>query len=924
MKEKLIIIDGNAIIHRSFHAIPGKLTTKDGRMSNAAYGFASFLIKALSEIKPQYAVLTLDKKGPTFRHEKFKEYKAKRIKAPQELYDQIPMAKEISSAFDIPIFELDGYEADDLIGTISRQINEKFPNIEVIIITGDMDTLQLVNKKTKVYTMSRGLSDSVLYNEEKVKERYDIDAEQIIDYKALRGDPSDNIPGVSGIGEKTASELIKTFSDLDGLYKNIEDQKIKDRIRNLLKEQKDLAYLSKDLSTIRLNAPIEVDIEDIRINSFNKNKISETFSQLEFKSLLPRVLNLEKGKITENKFERNNKKFKYKLIENDKDFDNFIKEIKKVDSFALDTETDSLKALEANLLGLSFSWKEDEAYFIDLRIKHNNNKKESKKPSLFDVKKETKHEKDSWLKKIKEVIENEKTEKIGHNMKYDLQVLLNYNIEVKGKIFDTMIASYVLNPENRQHGLDSLSFSELNWEKINVKDLEEEGVKIINFEDIKLDKLSNYSCEDADYTFKLSKIFKERLKKEKLEKIFSEIEIPLIKVLSSMERNGIILDPQFLKDLGKKLTKDIERIEEECFKIAGERFNLKSPKQLKEILYNKMDLMQKGIKKTKTGYSTAFDELEKIKHLSPIISLIQEHRELSKLNSTYIEALPKMTYNDGKIHTNFNQTIAATGRLSSSDPNLQNIPNKSDLGHKIRQSFVSSSGWKLLSIDYSQIELRVMAHLSEDEKLTKAFKENQDIHTFTAASINNIDIDEVSSKLRQQAKAINFGIIYGQGPHGLSQTAQISYQEARSFINKYFEIYSGVKKYSEKIIKDAEKNLYTETLFGRKRSIPEINSSEIMKKKAAERMAINSPIQGTAADLLKLSMISIHEEIKNKEDIKMLIQVHDELIFEVKEDKINEYHEKIKKIMESIVKLRVPLLVKAYSGNNWGQMKELK
>ena len=924
MKEKLIIIDGNAIIHRSFHAIPGKLTTKDGRMSNAAYGFASFLIKSLTEIKPQYAVLTLDKKGPTFRHEKFKEYKATRVKAPQELYDQIPMTKEISSAFDIPIFELSGYEADDLIGTISKKINEKFPNIEVIIITGDMDTLQLVNNKTKVYTMSRGLSDSVLYDEEKVKERYGISAKQLIDYKALRGDPSDNIPGVSGIGEKTASELIRNFSDLDGVYKNIGDDKIKERTKDLLRAGENMAHLSKDLSTIKLDVPIDIKIEDLKINNFDKNKINQTFSELEFKSLLPRILNIKEGQTSEDKFKRNENKFKYKLIKTEEDFKTFIKEIKKVESFAIDTETDSLKALNANLLGLSFSWKENEAYFIDLKVKHNKDDKEIKKPSLFDVQKKETNEKDKWLKELKEIIEDERKEKIGHNIKYDLQVLLNYDIEIRGKIFDTMIASYVLNPENRQHGLDSLSFSELGWEKISSKELMGDDKKIINFENVDLEKLSNYSCEDADYTFKLSKIFKERLKKEKLEEVFNKIEIPLIKILSDMERNGISLDSQFLKNLGKKLTKDIKELEEKCFELAGERFNLKSPKQLKEILYEKMDLMQKGIKKTKTGYSTAFDELEKIKHLSPIIQLIQGHRELSKLNSTYIESLPKMVYNDNKIHTNFNQTIAATGRLSSSDPNLQNIPNKTEIGHKIRQSFISSQNWKLLSIDYSQIELRVMAHLSGDAKLTKAFKEGQDIHTFTAASINNIKLEEVSDKLRQQAKAINFGIIYGQGPHGLSQTAQISYQEARDFIDKYFKIYSGVKKYSDKIIKNAEKNLYTETLMGRKRPIPEINSSEIMKKKAAERMAINSPIQGTAADILKLAMIEIHKEIKEKEDIKMLLQVHDELIFEVRSDKVEEYCENIKKIMENIINLNVPLTVNAYSGNNWGQMDELK
>ncbi|PKM91055.1 DNA polymerase I [Candidatus Falkowbacteria bacterium HGW-Falkowbacteria-1] len=960
MSEKLIIIDGNAIIHRSFHAIPTSLQTKDGLLTNAAYGFAAFLIKALSDIKPQYAVLTLDRKEATFRHEKYKEYKATRVKAPQELYDQIPMAKEIASAFDIPIFELAGFEADDLIGTISKKINEKNPKIEVIIITGDMDTLQLVNEKTKVYTMSKGLSESILYNEEKVLERYSLRPEQIVDFKALKGDASDNIPGVSGIGEKTATDLLIEFENLDNIYKNIKSPKIKERTRELLIRDKEVAYLSQELATIEINAPINLDVEKLRITNLDKNKINQVFSKLEFKSLLSRVLNLnfiknkdkmsseigEDGLIqkTENKFERNKKDLKYKLINNEKNFKSFIDKIKKEKTFAIDTETDSLDPLKANLLGLSFSWKKNEAYFISLRLKNKNNLliEKTKTPSLFDNDKNKISTENSnpWLKELKKIIENQETEKIGHNLKYDLQILLNYNIEIKGKIFDTMIASYLINPENRQHGLDSLSFSELNWEKISSDDLLKDspynhaatGIsektnkkEKMSFEQVDIEKLSLYSCEDADCTFKLGEIFKKRLKEEKLEKVFKEIEIPLIKILANMERNGITLDFNFLGKLGKYLDSEIKNTKEKIFKEAKTEFNINSPKQLKEILYEKMNLDSKGIKKTKTGLSTAAEELEKIKNLSPIVPLIQYYRELSKLSSTYVESLPKLiNKNTGRIHTSFNQTITATGRLSSSDPNLQNIPTRTDLGQKIRQAFVSPAGSKLLSIDYSQIELRVMAHLSGDKKLIEAFKNDQDIHRATAASINNLPVDKIDSKLRHQAKAINFGILYGQGPHGLSQNAGISYQEARNFIEKYFQVYSGVKKYTEKIIEDAKKKGYTETMAGRKRSIPEINSSEIMKKKAAERMAINSPIQGAAADILKMAMIKIYSEIKDKQDIKMLLQVHDELIFEIKEEKINDYYLQIKEIMENIVELKVPLTAEAYIGNNWGQMEKIK
>lgn len=920
MNKKIIIIDGNALIHRSFHALPTTLRTKNGQLTNAAYGFTSFLIKALNDIKPNYAVLTLDRKAPTFRHTSYDKYKATRVKAPQELYDQIPMVKKIIQAFSIPIFEMDGYEADDLIGTIATIINKKEPKIEVVIITGDLDTLQLVNNKTKVYTMSRGLNDSVLYDTDKIKERFNLSPKQIIDLKSLKGDASDNIPGVPGIGEKTAIELLQNFSTLDGVYKNIKSDKIKDRTKSLLLTNKDSAYMSQKLATIELDVPIKFNLKKAEIKNFDKEAINTIFSELEFKSLLNRILNLKQNKDVSNndidKFERNKKLFKYNLINDNKSFKSFLNKIKKEKIITLDTETTSLNTLEAKILGISFCWKKNEAYYINIG-------QTEKKADLFNQQNEDRKQ---WLEELKKIIENKDLTIIGHNIKYDLQVLKNYNIEIKGKIFDTMIASYLLNPENRQHNIDALSFYELNWQKINSDDLFEKDIKEKKFSEINIEKLAIYSCEDADFTFKLKEILLKKLQKNKLEKLFNTIELPLIEILANMERNGILLDVSFLKNLGQDLKKDIKKIVKKIYELADQEFNINSTKQLKEILFSKMTINPIGLRKTKTGYSTATEELEKIKHLHPILGLIQEYRELSKLVSTYIDALPKLINPETKrINTSYNQTITATGRLSSSEPNLQNIPIRTDLGNKIRQAFIAPPKKILLSSDYSQIELRIMAHLSGDKNLVSAFKNNLDIHRSTAAAINQIPLEQVSDKLRRQAKAINFGILYGQGPHGLSQGAGITYQQAREFIEKYFASYTGVKKFIDKTIESARITNYTETMFGRRRFISEINSNEIMKKKAAERMAINSPIQGSAADIIKIAMIEIYNKIIKKEsDIKMLLQVHDELIFEVTESKVDYYCHKIKEIMENVSTLKVPLLVEISKGKNWGQMKKVK
>ncbi|HBA36805.1 TPA: DNA polymerase I [Candidatus Falkowbacteria bacterium] len=923
-KPRLVIIDGNALIHRSFHALPPTMRTKSGQIVNAVYGFTSFFLKALNEFQPEYVVLTLDKKDPTFRHKAYADYKAHRAKAPDELYEQIPLVKKVAAAFGVPIFELSGFEADDLIGTICAQTDNK-KNLEKIIITGDLDTLQLVGPKTKVYTMSRGLSDSVLYGAEQVQERYGLRPDQMIDYKALRGDPSDNIPGVKGIGEKTAGELIGTFKNLDGVLEAAKKNhaKIKPRIIGLLKEYREAAYLSRDLVTINCQAPLKFSLEDAKFASFRLEKVLTIFSELEFKSLLVKVKEIrdklnkthnktlagdndEKTDTSETsgdsgtiKFARNAADFDYQLIDDDKKFAVFLKKLKTATAFAIDTETSGPDPITARLLGISFSWKNGQAYFVLAN--------------------------DRRLAALKPILENDKIKKYGHNLKFDWRVLKNQGLELAGLEFDTMIASYLLNPGNRQHDLDSLAFTELGYEKISKTDLAntQPTQLTLNFSALDPKKLSLYSCEDADFTQRLSKILKEKIITGQLNDVLDKIEMPLIPVLGEMENNGIKMEIAPLKKLDKEVSDQLAKLEKTIHRLAKSQFNINSTKQLKEVLFEKLAIPTDNIKKNKTGFSTAEDELIKLRDLHPIIPLIQDYRELNKLQTTYLNGLPPMiSPKTGRIHTSFNQTITATGRLSSAEPNLQNIPTRTEEGRRIRAAFVAAPDYRLIGFDYSQIELRLAAHMSGDKKMIAAFVSGKDIHAATAAEINDVTLEEVTKSMRREAKAINFGIIYGQGPHGLSQNAGISYARASEFIKKYFLAYPGVKKMMDNSIAVAQDQGYAVTLFGRKRPLPEMNSAIPAVRKSAERMAINTPLQGTAADLIKLAMIKIAALIKNREnDIRLLLQVHDELIFEIKKDKLDTYAPKIRAIMQEVLKLRVPIVVDESVGDNWGELK---
>lgn len=904
-EEKFIIIDGNALVHRAFHALPPTMQTKNGQMVNAVYGFALVLLKVLKDLKPDYIAVTFDLKGPTFRHLEYKEYKANRAKQADELYEQFPLVKDLVKSFNIPIYEKQGFEADDVIATLVK--HKEVEKIKSIIVTGDMDTLQLVDKNTEVYTMQKGMSETITYDVAQVKKRYDgLSPSQIIDFKALRGDPSDNIPGVKGIGEKGAITLLTDFKTIENLYKNIDSPKIKDRYRELLKTYEKDAMMSKKLATMIDSVPIKFNLEDARLKNYDLGTIIPLFQSLEFKSLIGKLPKENQTGTApgQDSFKFGDETIKtmspgYKLINDEKSMAEFLGALQKQKEFAVDTETTGLDPFTAELLGLSFSWEKGSAYYVVAQKK--------------------------FLEKLRPILEDEKIIKIGHNIKFDMEVLETAGIKIKPIGFDTMIASYLISPGTRQHGLDNLVFSELGHQMQPITELIGKGKNQISLKDVNLNKVSNYACEDADFTFRLYQPLKKQLKEKNNLELLEKIEVPLIPVLAEVERNGVLVDTEFLNSLGKKVGQEINQLENEIYKLSKTRFNIASPIQLKEVLFEKMNISTQGLGHTKTGVSTAASELDKLKDKHPIINSVIRYRELAKLKSTYLDALPSLVDLSGRIHTSYNQTVAATGRLSSSDPNLQNIPIRTELGAQIRKAFIAPRGFKILAADYSQIELRIVASLANDKKMIETFKRGEDIHTTTAAAINNVAEKDVTKQMRYNAKAVNFGIIYGQGPVGLSQVTGISRSEAMNFIDNYFLTFSSIKVYLEKIKEFAEKNGYVETYFGRRRYLPEINSSMQPVRAAAERAAINHPIQGTAADLLKLAMIEIHKKLpKISPTSKMILQVHDELVFEVPEKEIAKVAKFIKEEMAGVYKLKAPVETDVLAGPSWGELSPLK
>jgi len=878
--EKLILIDGNAFCYRAYYAIK-RLTSSKGFATNAIYGFTTMLNKIIEVHEPTHIAVAFDRKEPTFRHKMYKEYKITRKPMPDDLVTQIPYIKKIVEGYNIAACELPGYEADDIIATVAKEAEKK--NFETLIITGDKDILQIVTPSIKVCDTHK---EGLIYDETKIKERFSVGPGAITDIMALMGDATDNIPGIPGIGEKGAIELIKEFGTLKNLLSNADKVKSKAK-KELIKQHAKLAEMSKELATLDCNVPIDVDIDKMRLKEPDKEKLLELFRELEFKSLMNQFAT------------RKELKAQYDLIDTEDKFSALLGEAKKAKVFVFDFETTGTSPMTAEPIGISFCWKEGEAHYV-----------------AFAEKGPLKKEK--VLDQLRPTFEDESIKKIGQNIKYEILILKNKGIDLKGVEFDTMIASYLLNPSKIGHGLGDISLEYLNHKMISITDLIGKGKKQISMKDVDVMKVCNYSCEDSDVTFRLKKILEKELSKKDLDELFYNVEMPLIKVLADMEFNGVCIDTNFLKELDKELSSALKKSESEIYKLADAEFNINSPKQLSEILYSKLKLPV--IKRTKTGFSTDERTLRQLALRHELPEKLLSFRELSKLKSTYIDALPKIVNpKTGRVHTSFNQTITATGRLSSSQPNLQNIPIRTELGREIRRSFIPTSKDRLLlSCDYSQIELRVLAHLSEDVNLTEAFRKDLDIHVHTASLVFGEKEENVDSRMRNTAKTVNFGIVYGMSAYGLSRDLGIDIEEAKAFIDSYFERYPKVKAYIEECIEFARNSGFVTTLMNRRRYIPEINSDDIKVRQFAERTAINTPIQGSAADIIKLAMLHVNKALAvEAPETGMILQVHDELVFDVAKDKLEKTKKIVKDCMEKVVNLKVPLKANISAGKNW-------
>lgn len=914
-KKKFVIIDAMAMAYKAYFAFMNRpLLTSSGEPTSAVYGFLVQLIRILEETKPDIIAVAFDSKEKTFRHEIFKGYKASRAAMPEDMIPQIHRIKEIIEAFKIPLYIKPGFEADDIIGTAVKIAEQK--KMEVFAVTPDKDYVQLITENVKLIKSGKSNEDLIITDIEKAKEDYGFEPKFMIDYLALVGDSSDDIPGVAGIGPKSAQPLILQFGHLEDIYNNI-DMIEKKGVKSKLEENKENAFLSKKLATIVTDVEIEFDFDqNAKIPDFEK--IQSLFTQLEFKSLyekVKKIYNSDKHEATENQIVSDKQNFdkakvNYHLIKTEKGARNLASILAKSKEFVFDTETDSLDTIDLNIAGASFSVQKGEAFFISIDPKLKNS-------NLFEVDLSDRLDVDLFIEIFKPIFENASIKKICQNGKYDISVLRRYGINLKGFYFDTMLASYLIDPDQK-HGMDALAEKYLNYETIHLKDLydvDKDPTQIFNVDQ---EKLNDYSSEDADVTYQLYEKFKKELNENDLDEVAYSIEFPLVPVLEKMERTGVRIDKKGLNEFSKDLERMINVTSDNIFKQAGEEFNINSTKQLQSILFDKLKI-QPG-KKTKTGFSTDAKSLEMMQGEHEIIDEILNYRQLSKLKSTYADALPKLIHpKTGKIHTTFNQTVASTGRLSSLNPNLQNIPIRTELGKEIRKAFIpSDENHLILSADYSQIELRIMAHLSNDEALINAFSHGEDIHRSTAAHVFQVKPEEVTADMRRKAKEVNFGILYGIGAFGLAGRLGIPRSHAQEVIDTYFKTFKNVKGLMDELIEEAKKAGYAKTIIGRRRFLRNINSKNRVVRQFEERVAINMPIQGTAADLIKLAMINIQNELeKRKAETKMVLQVHDELLFDVKKDELDELRPIIKEIMENAMKFKVPILVETGVGENW-------
>lgn len=887
MKKTIYLIDGTAYIHRAYHAIRG-LSNSSGLPTNAAFGFTKMLVKLMDDKQPEYIAMFFDSKGKTFRHEMYADYKANRPPMPEDMAIQIPLIRQITEGFNIPVIEMPGYEADDLIGTLAR-ITEA-AGFSVVMVTGDKDFLQLVTDKAIVWDPMKNKSTDI----RTVRETFGVEPSQIIEVMGLSGDTSDNVPGVPGIGQKTALTLIRTFANMDQLYERVDEITKKKQHENLV-TYKDQALLSRELVTINTRVPLPSDSDDLegfKRKSPDTAKLSKLFGELEFRQF---------QKDFPEKTDLSHKHYQpiYKMSE----LSELIDRLSASEMFALDTETTSTNPMKAKLVGLSFALKQDEAFYIPCAHEYPGVPEQLELAEVLDA--------------LRPVLENPDAKKIGQNIKYDWMVLKRHGVKLAGVLSDTMLESYLLNPSKRAHNLDRIALDFLDHRTITYEEVA--GKKNAIFSQVPVEQAVPYACEDADVTLMAHKVLRPKLEFLGLTELLEKVEMPLIPVLMNMEMSGICVDKDRLLELSKSFEHQLDKLEQDIYAIAGETFNIRSSQQLGHILFEKLGLPVKKKTRKKTAYSTDVEVLTLLAESHEMPALILRHRTLAKLKSTYTDALVKLINPEtGRIHTSYNQTVTATGRLSSSEPNLQNIPIRDEEGRAIRSAFVPREGWLLLAADYSQIELRILAHCSEDEILRQSFIEDEDIHTRTATEVFQVFPQMITPELRRQAKAINFGIIYGMSAYGLSKELGISRKMAQTYINNYFGRYKGVRQFLDQTIETARESKQTNTLLGRIRLLPDIDSSNKNVRQFAERTAINTPIQGTSADLIKLAMIHVDTAFREKKlQSVMLLSVHDELVFEVPPDELDTVKHLVKQKMEGVWDLSVPLKVNVEYGKNW-------
>ena len=893
-KNNFYLIDGYALLYRShFALIRNPLINTKGQHTSALYGFTNTLLKLIKEDSPDYIVAVFDGKEKTFRHKMYPEYKATREKMPDELRSQLSILWDLVESFNIKSLLVNGFEADDIIGTLA--IMGKKNNLNCRIISGDKDFMQLVDSNIKLHSPGKN-GATIIYGPDEVKKKWGVPPSQIVDLLGLMGDSSDNVPGVRGVGVKTAVKLLEKYGSFEKILENADDIENK-KIRDCLKNESELAYLSKKLVTIKTDMDLDVDFKDLRLKEFNLKKLTNIFDELEFHKF-KKELNFS------NSTKKNNKiKKSYLIVDDDSKLSNMINELKNSKLISLDLETTSVNPIEADIVGFSFSINKNSGWYIPILFPN-------KKKNIFNGEDDLK----TVLSQLKEILENEKIHKCGQNIKYDLLIFKRHNIYINSITFDTMIASHLIKPEERSYKLDRLSQEYLNYEMMPISQLIGVGKDQKKMYDVKLEKITFYAVEDADVCLQLVKKLNDKILNDGLYDFFQKIELPLIDVLTDMELNGVYVDKDMMKKMSLWMENKLLLLSKEIFKISGKEFNINSPKQLSEILFDEIGLKQ--VKKRSTDVTV----LEFLKNTHPLPKKILEYRTIQKLKSTYVDTLPELINKEtGRIHTSFSQTITSTGRLSSSNPNFQNIPIRTNNGKEIRNAFVpQKNGWKIFSADYSQIELRIMAHLSKDENLINAFINNEDIHARTSSNLFNVPIENVSNDMRRTAKIVNFGVMYGAGPYRLSQELGIPMAESKKIISSYFERYSGIKNYINNTLDFARKNKYVKTILGRRRYCYDILNDNQRIRSSIERAVINMPIQGTAAELIKIAMIAIHKNILiNNFKSKMILQIHDELIFETPDEEIDKLKTMVLFEMENAMYLDVPLIIDYGIGDSW-------